>query len=391
MVIRPSALAITVACAGSVALQASVLPLPDTYEIAEGHAGHFIANRYAAGFGSQFPVNTKFQHGGQEWDVTLDMVTGALMFQRAMGGLHNDLRLEDPLACPEIHEQCHGTPDGWRFFPSYTFEPELIAQGLPAHAIRLIRVGDYKYGHRYVEVYGMYQCIAYVTGVMSLLQLTDNDPYLWVEIIVVQPRSYHPDGPVRAWRVKADQLRAWINHARAAATEAVSAEPTARTNEHCMDCKASHVCRTLQTANYAAADFSGKAEVVKLPPEAIGQELAILDDAINRLEARRKGVAVHAETFLRNGERVSNYHMGPTGSRLKYREGVVPSAVIGLGDAIGVNLRYPHKPFDTVVTPTQAIELGVDASLMDAYAFRPSGGQKLTRDNHTHVGKVFNK
>jgi len=391
MVIRPSGLATIVACPASLQLQARAPTLPMTDDVAEGHAGHWIANRHAAGFAREFPLGVMFNHSGRAWTVTQDMVRGAQMFVDAMGGPHNELRLEDPVACPEIHPNCQGTPDAWRFFPNYTFPPDAQLAGAPSHPVRLIRLGDYKFGHRYVEVYGNYQCISYVTGVMHRLQLTDNDPYLWVEIIIVQPRNYDRTGHVRVWRVQADRLRAFINIARAAAMDALSAEPVARTSEHCGDCEARLFCSVNQRANMAWVEFSGTAHVVSIPPESVGQELALLETAIERLKGRRDAAAVHAESLLRSGKSVAHYHMEAGGSDLSYLPNVTVDEIIGLGTVINIDLRKRATLKNSVVTPTQAIALGVDEKTMSAYAHRPPAAMKLTRDNPATIGKVFNK
>lgn len=77
--IRPSGLALLVECAASAKLQASVPLLPPTEEELEGEAAHWVAMRYAAGYGRELPVGAKFMSKGREWTVDLDMVTGATM------------------------------------------------------------------------------------------------------------------------------------------------------------------------------------------------------------------------------------------------------------------------------------------------------------------------
>lgn len=408
--IAPSGLALTVACAASVGLQASVIPLPPTEEELEGTAAHWIALQYANGYGRNWPVGAKFNSGGREWEVDLDMVTGATMYANACGGPHTDLRLEDAVRVSWIHPtHCYGTPDAWRFFPDARAALTAVFNGTAWEVprdfpldqfnggkLKLVRVADYKYGHRYVEVFGCYQLIAYVAGVMERLQLDINDPSVWLELILVQPRCYHRDGPVRRWIIPAHTIIAYLNIARSRALEALgegpqlqNGKPRATTNDSCIDCKARHVCKTLQYATGAFIEFSGAAEVVELPPEAMGQELAMVEDAIERLKARRSGLAARAEAYIKAGVPVACYHVEPGESRSIYKDDVDVDEVIGLGDLLGIELRKKQTKKDLLVTPTQAIQLGVDAETMKHYAHRPPAALKLARDDSTTASKVF--
>lgn len=405
--IAPSALALTVACAASVGLQAAIAPLPPTDEELEGTAAHWIAMQYAAGNGANWPVGTKFMSSGREWTVDLDMVLGATMYTRACGGPHGNLRLEDAVRCSEIHPtHCWGTPDAWRFFLDAR-EANLLNEGwngLPvefreaysAGRAKLVRNVDYKYGHRYVEVYGCYQLIAYASGVLERLQLSENDPDLWLELILVQPRCYHKEGPVRRWVLHVRELRAWINRAASAAREALgegpqllNGKPRAQTNDACVDCKARHACVTLQRAVGAYIDFSGAAELVELSPEAMGVELNMVQEAIKRLEARETGLKARAEAMIKAGGRVPLYSVEPGESRLIFKDDANVDELTSMADLFGINIRKTLTKKDLLVTPKQAIDLGIDPEVMKSYAHRPPAALKLVRDSSTAVSKVF--
>jgi len=395
--IAPSSLDLTVKCPASVQLQEQVPPLPETEEEAEGTFAHMVALNYARGYGHTLPVGFKMEYRGRQWTVDVDMVAGATMYAEAIGGFHSSLRLEDAVSIKRVHpEHCAGTPDAWRFFPDARFahkvcppeiSPDLFARGL----IKLLRVGEYKYGHRYVEVFGNYQTTSYTSGVMDRLNLDDADLNLWVEMCIVQPRCYRADGPVRWWRVQAYVLRNYLNIASNAAHAALGSDPVATTNDSCVDCRARHVCKTLQYATGVFIDFATTGEIVEMPPEAIGTELAMVQNIIKRLEARETGLAAQAEALMRQGKPISFFHMTPGQSRLTYYDDVNVDEVVGLGDLIGIDLRKPQTKKDSLVTPTQAIQFGVDAETMKHYAHRPAAALKLTRDNSITARKVFSK
>ena len=396
--VAPSSLALTVACNYSLQLQESVPALPPTEEEAEGTAAHWVARRYAAGFGHELPVNTKFHSEGKSWTVTADMYAGAKLYERALGGAHAELHIEEHVTIPRVHEtDCEGTPDAWRFY----IDARLAWEVCPAQIsldrfvyghVRVLRVGDYKFGHRYVDAFENFQCAAgYASGLMERLLLNDNDPDLYVEIIVVQPRNYHPDGHVRRWLVPAIALRPLVNIAYMAAHAALGPKPTAKTGDHCIDCKARHACVVLQHNTMHLADFAMTGERVELPAWAVGQELTIVRDAIKQLEARETGLAAQAESYISAGKTVPFYHMEPGRTVLTYLEDVKADELVSLGDLLNIDLRRTLALKDQIVTPTQAIQLGIDEAVMKSYAHRPRGKLKLARDNTTTARKVFTK
>lgn len=393
---RPSALALIIACNAALQLQESVPALPPTDEQAEGHAGHWVARRYLAGFGRELPVGAKFTNEGRDWVVDDEMYAGAMLYARTVG-VHPDNHIEEWVAVPRVHEsECAGTPDAWRFFNDARDAYRECPPGIPverfnAGQIRLLRVPDYKYGHRYVEVFENPQLASYATGILDRLEIPDTDPNLYVELMLVQPRSYHPDGPVRIWRVQASQLRALLNIAHVAVGFALGPNAEAKTGSHCLDCDARHVCEALRRNTLRLVEYSHTAERTELPPDALGQELMIVQDAMKQLEAREAGLAAQAEVLIRMGKPVPFYSMKPGRSNLTYFENVNTDELVDLGDLVGVDLRKKLQRKDLVVTPTQAIELGIAPEVMANYASRPPGKMKLTRDNTTAARKVFAK
>lgn len=400
----PSSMALIIACHAALQLQESVPPLPATDDEAEGTAAHWVARRYLAGHGHELPIGAKFLSEGKQWEVTPDMYAGAKLYTRALGAPDPDIHIEEWLHIPRIHETaCSGTPDMWRFFPdARAAYPNGCPEGFPvdqfnAGRIRLIRVGDYKFGHRFVEVFENAQLSAYAAGVMDKLGLLDIDDDLYVELILVQPRCYHKDGPCRMWRTKAINLRNVLIAANDAVERALMPisdkffAPKAKTGPHCLDCRARHVCVTLQYQTGRLVDFSHAAERAELDPMSLGQELMIVQEAMQRLKARETGLAAQAEAMLNKGARVPFYHMEPGRATLAYFDNVTADEIVSLGEMCNVNLRKPPKLKDIVVTPTQGITLGIDPDVMAHYAARSPGKKTLTRDNSVTVKKVFSK
>jgi hypothetical protein len=382
--IKPSALALTMECQASVKLQAAVPEPPDTEEIAEGKAAHWVAMHWAAGKGADWEVGRKFEHGGRQWVVDIEMRNGARTY--AMLGSESSPRLEDPVRISRIHsEHCWGTPDLWEFFPKGKHRP-LTIDGITGEVIDapIIRVADYKYGHKYVEVFGNWQLMAYGVGILERLQLTDEDAVF--EFVLVQPRSFSRHGVIRVWRVPAVDLRAYVNQAWNQVQRALGDNPTAQTGAHCIDCRARHLCETFRAVSANLVDFSGRGELGSLDATALGQELRLLDTALQRLTARRTGLAAAAEASLHAGVRIPYYTLEPTKTRLIWKDGVTPGQVAATGDLFGIDLRKPAE----VMTPRQAIDAGIPADIIEGnLAHRPQGSLQLKPISTKDAEKAF--
>lgn len=392
--IAPSSLALTVACAGSVPLQEACPPAPPTEEKQEGDAAHLVALWAASG--RLLNIGEVFVRDGRQWTVDVDMHNGAKKYVEALGGFHTNLRLEQSVRSSAVHpEHSWGTPDAFRMF---TFKEWGVAVGsdvaipwispitkvAPVENWHVVRVGDYKYGHRFVEVFENWQLMDYGWGVLELLNLSDETTLF--EFIIVQPRAYHHDGPVRVWRVSALELRGLRNIAFNKAHEALGPSPTVTTGEHCTDCGARHLCVTYKHLSDKMIDFSGTPELQPLDSDAMGSELKLLDAALQRLNGRRTGLAVAVESTIRAGKRVPFYELSPGRSNLAWRDGVTPEEVAMFGELCNVNVRKPLAVF----TPKQCVDAGInETAILQDYAYRPPAGLKLTPIDTTAATKAF--
>lgn len=338
--------------------------LPRTPEQLEGDAGHWCA-LHAVTTGEILPVGAMTPQG---LPVDYEMAGGARLWLETVGPYGV---AELPIAIPSIHPQhCWGTPD-WR-------------QWQPIEGI--IDVADYKFGHRFVEVFENWQMVAYVAGVLDELQANGLiDQYLRFRMRVVQPRSYHRDGPVRTWEGNASDLRALINVAASAAEAALQPDAPARTGPACLDCEARHVCAALQSAalTYADSTIVTGDTVNMLPPEAIGAELALLQHVAKLINARTNGLEQQAHSLIAAGTRVPGFALVEGRAREEWSDD--PLTVALSAEAMGFSIRAPLK----LLTPNQARATGVPADIVALYSIRPRGTMKLERDSTTDSRKLF--
>lgn len=373
----PSSLHRIIPCAASLTLERDTPPLPMAHvdEAAqEGTDAHMVAMAHV--MNNPWPAGTVgTREDGTHFTADVDMVNGAAMFSRSIreaGG--EDVRTEDAVRISAIHPQyCYGTPDVW-----WRAETTSDHEG-PS----IVNVWDYKYGHKFVDVWMNAQCLGYAFGVAERLNITD--PATIFRLGIVQPRSYHPDGPVRVWKTTMGEMHSWLAMARDAVEQALKPGAFATTGEHCADCRARHVCTTLGDTTHSLMDYSKKGEARELSGLALGQELRWLESAMERLEARTAALRVKAEHDLRAGVAVPFYHMEPQKARLKWHDVHSADALAMIGDVFGVNIRKPPG----VMTPAQAVAAGLAEEAVAAYADRGAGFMKLKQVDTTAIRKLL--
>ncbi len=254
----------------------------------------------------------------------------------------DELHIEDEVHCNMIHPSLKGAVDCW------------------AVKDDTIYIFDYKYSYTQVEAKNNLQCICYVAGILEKIGMPELN--MEVVITIVQPRGYHPEGPIRKWVTTVNDLENHFNDLRYAASLAMSANPPARSGKHCKYCSARHVCSTAQEAAYNAIDTLSMPLPTYLPDKALSQELLTLNKAKRAIENRITGIEEIMYSKLDNDIHMP-YH------ELQYKKGrekwtIKPEMVAELGDAKNLNLRKPLQ----VLTPTQARKLGLE--IKDSYTKR---------------------
>jgi hypothetical protein len=376
--IAPSSMALTVACNGWLQMSEGLPPENDADkpEAMEGNAADWVAKQYARGKEVEYGTPTPIAG----YSVDYDMIHGARLWARTLKyGANSGV----PVIISRIHPTaCWGEPDGWTY--------DGIEQTL--------HVPDYKYGFDLVEAFENWQVMAYAVGLIDTLNLDDQTTK--VVMTIVQPRAFHPRGPVRTWVVMADQLRAYANIMHNAAVRALQKNPPpeVKAGPHCktLHCRAAKAnrCPVLQRAAGSIAEWMREGESpLELPVEALGTEWTILQAARAVLDARLEGVSAQVEELLRKGQRVPGARMESGGAPLKWKKGVTIDDIVGLGNVIARNLRTvnadPNSRKCAVVTPTQAIKAGLDEAMVKLYAEPIPGAMKLVADDGTEARKAF--
>ena len=336
-------------------------PQPDTPESAEGVAAHWVNVEVRAGrppaIGTRAPNAVA---------VVDEMLETAEVWLGATGPADPQDHTEQRVGhAPGVLNW--GTPDLWRLTPGW------------------LDVWDYKHGHEFVEVFENWQLVNYTKLIRDELGINGAaDQYLQVRLHVVQPRSYHRDGPVRTWVVgPMSNLRALFNTLDNAAARTQQPNPPASVGTHCKHCPGRHACLAAQRNALAAVDYAGDATPVELPPDALGHELRTLDRAAAILEARRTGLQAQALALVLAGTRVPFYAAERGGARERWTR--PPAEVIAMASAMGVE----GVGRTDVVTPAQARKLGLTAELVAAFSETPTGAVRLAPDDGSKARRAF--
>lgn len=270
--------------------------------------------------------------------------------------------IEQSVSCATIYPGIIGTPDAAGYKPGH------------------LKVVDLKYGFSYVEVFDNDQLIVYAVSKAAELQLP---PGTLVELVIVQPRSFHRDGPVRTWTTTLAQLQAHVDRLRAAAVAAMGPAPLCTVGEWCRECPARYRCVALQAAAYGAMERAYSATPLQLESAALAMELRHLDEAGKRIEARMNALKAQAEQLMRAGAVLPGWSLEATFARETWQPGM-EQQVIAFASLLGANITKPRK----AITPNQARKL-LPPGTVEAFSHRPSTGVALRRQDPKTVAKRF--
>lgn len=237
-------------CQGSVRLSEGVPSVSSSYAD-EGTKAHALA---AALLEYDRPLPNDLDDEAR--DAIQTYVNAVRQDQRESDHEDDDILVEHRFSLAAIHEGCFGTAD------CVVYHAEQ----------KLLRVYDYKHGAGVpVEVAGNPQLRFYALGAL----LSSKLPAEEVESVIVQPRCYHPDGPVRRERIGAMELVEFAADLKqyAVATEDPSAPLVP--GEWCRWCPAAAICpaKATQAVEAAKMEFAPN---LSYDPDKLSTTLGLL-------------------------------------------------------------------------------------------------------------------
>ena len=310
--------------------------------------------------------------------VVLDdeMVDAAQFYFDTVMGYDDSLAewvIERQLAAPRIHAQCGGTPDAFALYD------EPFGNVRPVH----IRIVDFKGGYRFVDVFLNWQLMGYLAAILDYAPGFDENDTV-VEFVIVQPRCYHRDGPVRTFRTTVGECRDHINALHHAAAIAMGDYARAVSGPQCDDCAGRASCSVAHAAAGRALEVAGEPDVYDLPVNALDYEMQRIEQAQAILQARLTGLQAQASYLIRKGAVLPHYALESGQGRLMWLDENAEQAALTMGDLMGADLRKPAR----AITPLQALHK-MPKELIEQYAQRRRGEVKLVRFDSNAAVKAF--
>ena len=275
------------ACPGSIRLSAG-LPNPSSVYAQEGTAAHELAEKClredcdaASRIGTVITVDGHIYIVTEEMAASVQVYLDVVREAYADAGLNASMMIERKFDLSWLHPGLFGTNDA------------MVGQ-----SFGLLQVFDYKHGAGVaVDVEKNSQLMYYGLGAIK------GEAYEEVELVIVQPRAFHPGGPVRRYRMSVTDLMKWafgVLIPGAKATEAPDAPLC--TGHHCKFCLATAVCPAQKDQAYAVAKGAFADKKAPPPPESIPlPELKRILDASDMVEAWLKSCRAYAFGLLDTG------------------------------------------------------------------------------------------
>lgn len=337
----------------------------DSPEAREGTAAHhYLAERLK---GNPCAVGDLAPNGQVITEEMAECTQGALDWVAKMRtNLDRPDCVETRLYMPSIHPTLNwGTAD-W------------FGVNLEQKTIYLL---DYKHGHRYVDPWENWQEVDYGVGVARAFSVIITPEWKFV-FAIAQPRCYHPDGPLKTWECDGARFMELADSLAYAARKATEPDATMSTGDHCRDCEGRYACPAFQQVAGAGLDLSLRSVPQEMPAEAVGTARTMIATAIKRLEGMATGLDAQINALTRAGKSVPGWELKPTEGRIAWTKPI--EEVYAIGDLCGVELRKPEA-----LTPTQAMNKGIDATVISLYSERKAGALKVAPSDKTAASKAF--
>jgi hypothetical protein len=353
------------ACPGSVRL-CETAPSRSTHYARLGTAAHELAARcLKRGFDADFYIGETIVVDNDTFEVDDDMAEAVQVYLDtvrgdAAGGFPSLVErwIEQGFAIADLHPDFFGTADAVQY---WTRE-------------KLLRVYDYKHGAGVaVEANNNKQGMYYALGV--LLSFKDR-PVSTIEIVIVQPRAAHKDGPVRRFQIEGLDLLDWSVDllAFAKATE----DPNAPLNpgDWCRFCPAAGFCEALKKRAQATAQkmFMPIFEFDTEEIASILRESSLVEDWLSAVWA----FAQHA---AEGGTKIPGYKLVRKQGR---RTWAVSDKEAAAKLLLEFGLKYSETTTKKLITPAQVEKLlttKADKERLAEIVTKPDRGVTLVVDS----------
>lgn len=357
------------ACPGSLRMIAAAPPERPSPFAAEGTCAHWVLEQ-AMTHGTDAAAYLGYKHAGHT--VTDEMAEAV---QTALDCIRPMIEEGDVVFIEQRFDLSPLNP------PAPLFGTADIVIYKPGHQKLLVL--DYKHGQGVaVEAHNNGQLRVYALG--AVVALGEGHVVSEVESIIVQPRAFHPEGPVRAECLEPFELVEWSAELFAAIDRTLADDAPLAAGDHCRFCPAAGMCPAL--ASKALAVMEQDFDVLDHPqappapdsltPEQIGR---VLDQA-DVVEKWLSAVRAHAAGMLDRGEAVPGWKMIEKRGQRKWADEAQAWKTLDHAMEENVNDFAPRK----LITPAQAEKLVGKAAYrehLEALVEKKSSGTTLAPEH----------
>lgn len=201
-----------------------------------------------------------------------------------------------------------------------------VDTALVSSDLKRLIVIDFKYGKGYpVEAAGNKQllyyalgaiCYAHVRGMIDVPTVFGWHQSLEeIELVVVQPRCRHKEGPVRSWTLMSPMLDDFAKELYYAALETEKKDAPLQFGDHCKFCPAMAICPAFgrEIDESAARSFTviqqGKTPVLPMPTELSLEQVARIVSKSELITDWLRAVAKYAEDLAIAGEVIPGFKL----------------------------------------------------------------------------------
>lgn len=283
------------ACPGSVELSKNI-PRKETEYSKEGTAAHALGE---IAFAANLHPSNWMGETVEGVTATEDMVQAVAVYVDFLQGLKRDgyeLLLEHRFDLSKLNPPApmFGTSDCVAY---HAGERKLI-------------VGDYKHGAGVpVEVEDNPQLKYYALG--ALLSFDSNHRVDEVEMVIIQPRAPHKDGPIRRWSCSLTDLLDFSSELLEAAHKAVSSNADLSAGKHCRFCPAQPMCPALHSEAKEIAKMEFDAQPLMDPRLLSANELGYILERADLIEDWVRSIRQHVQSELESGKNVPGWKLVP--------------------------------------------------------------------------------
>lgn len=415
-------------CPGSVRLEAELPDPPSSRWATEGTVAHAVCEwavetrqhpnnligRWGNDNGDLFETEkaaaSEAPPGTEVFEVTEEMADACEVYWAHIGDLIDNLQ-----AMADLGE--HDAPD---VLTEVKFDLQWIRNGMfgtndccvfvPGEVLYVL---DYKHGRGHiVEVEDNPQLKYYALGALRQLcwdeKAQDWNPELMpksVELVVIQPRAKHPNGPVRSWTVTPNHLvDVFAVELQEAADNTAMPNAWLRAGDHCMFCKAKATCPEIQRAHQEAVqgifddmDVSDLVDDDGAPvaqDEALGKKMAlhIANEGPERLadimkfmpmfEEWIKAVHGYAQGIAESGQEVPGFKLVRGRAHRKWKDPKKTEALLDMFLEPEEYLTEPKLKSPAQMERVKADGKSIKASLTNLIE-TPQGALTLVPDTDT--------